>query len=356
MKMPFWFLSISLFCGIIYLLIINEFSCIDTFAILLFISLLFANIDSVVEKINKLKISEFEVFFVNKNKDDKFFTLAFELLNKNFPKLTKGENRKITKRVNSWLNKLKKELKNEKIDIDNLKVFHHTNFLYVLNKSLDIVGRSENKLINLLLIKYLIRRLKLDRDNNKILRIDDAIINSLQYMTEDHFKLLCLIRFLENVNVEFSNIENLSDFKNYVLAILNNFVVEDYNVCDDLIRMSFINNYGNKKLMYPDDNYRKIMFSQLSGKISRPIMPCNNLLQYFSTFYPFLNALQEEDKKKLINDKTFLYVDDMFETVLIHVQVMDIANIAIEYYGYDRTKKIIDKYKKERGTLCKTHN
>lgn len=291
-------------------------------------------------KIKTIKHKNLELEFQS-IEEKQIINISFELLSKNFPKLTKVAQKEVDKRAELFIKDFLINLKDAKISIENNKVFYDPGFQFVLNKSIELAARNNNELQKQALILFLINRIKYSKTNREdlIYQIDSTIVNDIPKLAESHFKLLCLVKLLEDIKIILPNVVDIQTFDKYVFPAIEVFLIDDARCYEDLQKTNFIHNGGNLKLMFPQDEQREQVLSQDTKKI-KPMMYKMNLWEYFVDTYPFLKDITKEEKMNIVNKSAYKKCDILFQRVLIHVQLLPFATNLISKYGLIKLQKI----------------
>jgi len=307
----------------------------STLFILAFISYVIGNLNGIRKIIKKVNIAGLGFEFKNEEQK-KFVDVAIELLENNFPILSNVGQEEVNKRVSAWIKDFLAEIEKQKIPVGDTKLFYDPDFQYVLNKAIETVGRRNNQLTNKSLIKFLIDRIKYNNEGREdlISQFNSAIIYDIPRLTENHYKLLCMVKFLVEIKNFFPNIETIEEFENTVVKGFELFYIEDVRVYEDLKNTTFIHDGGNMKLLSPQEELQDE--SQLSTqKIKRPII-FRDLYTYFSYRYPFLKDISNEQKEDLCNQDIFKECDILYQRILKNILILPFGDILI--YDYMKNK------------------
>ena len=144
---------------------------------------------------------------------------------------------------------------------------------------------------------------------------------------------MCLVKFLEDVNIIIKNVNDINDFKKYVIGIMGKFIVYDARCYEDLKKTNFIHDGGNPKLMYPKIEDRE--YNGKQGELKLPPKIKDNLWEYFSDIYPFIKDATEEDKKGIIENDIYKGCNSYFK-LLRMILLLPFATLLINQYGCDK--------------------
>lgn len=281
----------------------------------------------------KIKCKDFSIEYKNREQKN-FVDIAIELLENNFPILSKVGQKEVNIRVSNWLKLFISELENRKITLNDSKIFYDPDFQFVLNKAIELVGRKNNELQNKALIHFLISRIKYNDSENESLisQIDSTIINDIPRLTESHYKLMCLVKLLEEITTILKSVIDLETFNMYVMQAIDKFLIEDIRCYEDLQKTSLIHNGGNPRLSNPKEEDRSKPLYDTNGRIVKPIRPKRNLWEYFVDVFPFLTNISETEKAKIIENETYKKCDILYQHVLKYIMLLPFAHNLI--YGY----------------------
>lgn len=287
------------------------------------------------KSINKIKLQEFEIEFGN-NECKTFVNVAIELLENNFPILTQVSQKEVNQRVSKWLKEFLSEIEKQEVSIAETKLFYDPDFQYVLNKAIEAVGRRDSDLINKALINFLIDRIKYNdtKRDDLIIQLDHVITDEIPRLSENHYKLMSLVKYLVEINRIFPNISSVDEFNRKVIKGLEIFYIEDIRCYEDLKKTSFIHNGGNPTLSSPQQKEEVDKFS--NGKIERPPRICSDLFTYFKIVYPFLNDITEDEKQSILSDERFKKYNVLYNRILRYILLLPFGEGLI--YDYIKGK------------------
>ena len=305
----------------------------------LFFSLIIIFADKLQNNVKKIKMKDSEIEFNTKEKKQ-FANIAFELLEKNFPKLTEISQKEVEKRVETWTKQFLDYLEGKNISLKEFHLFYDPDFQFVLSKAIELVGRKNDALLNKALIVCLTSRIKYNdsQRDDLITQLDSVIINDIPRLSENHFKLMCLTKLLQDIDTILS-IKNYDDFVKIVLPCIEQFLITDVRCYADLCNTVIISNGGNIKLLSSQrDGFVEIQ----SGKIPRPPKTIDNLFQYFSNVYAFFKTLTSEQKQELMNNDIFKDCDTLFKHVLRYILIYPIGENIINEYGMKKINEVLE--------------
>lgn len=334
MKTTFILLGIFFSILSVYFLYLKHYEIMFSLLFLMFFSFIIAFAKTLSKHVKKVKVGNNETEF---NSDEtQIKNIAFELLENNFPKLTEVAEAEVTKRIKYWINDFTKTLKNEKFSSIELKIFYDPDFQFILNKAIETVGRRNNNLINKALVQFLIMRIKYESSNREdlMMQLDIAITNDIPRLTENHYKLMCLVLLLENIKTILGDITNIKEF-NVVLKAFEKFLIKDVRCYEDLTKTIFIHNGGNSKLMYSYNIEKQdlIHVDTCNGKIERPPQMIENLFVYLAQMYPFLNSITSDEKQIITNSDIFKSCNELYLRILRYVVLYPLGKTLINDYG-----------------------
>ena len=327
----FFFFTIGL-----YLLKLGEFSTMSTMFTIAFISLVIGNLSNLRKVVKKFNINNNGLGIEFKNEEQKkFVDVAVELLENNFPILSNVGQKEVNKRVSVWIKDFLSEVEKQKIPVGDTKLFYDPDFQYVLNKAIETVGRRNDALINKALIHFLIDRIKYNDSGREdlIMQIDYTITNDIPRLTENHYKLMCLVKFLVELKNIFPKIETIDEFNNKIIKGLKIFDFPDARVYEDLKKTSFVHCGGNPYLMHPKKEDRETVQNiNYDNKIPRLQTFCTDLFTYLKILYPFLNNISDEEKESIINNDFFKHMSITYSRIIVMVLLLPFADGLIYDY------------------------
>ena len=314
--------------------ILGKYDIMSTMMITSFAAFLVGNLKNLRKLVKKINIHDIEIEF--KNEEQKtFVNIATELLENNFPILSNVGQKEVNKRVSAWIKDFLSEIEKQKIPVGDTKLFYDPDFQYVLNKAIETVGRRNDDLINKALIHFLINRIQYNDSSRDdlIMQIDYTITNDIPRLTENHYKLMCLVKFLVELKDIFPQIETLDDFNNKVTKGFKLFDFTDARVFEDLKKTSFIHSGGNPFLLHPRTEDREMIQNlNENSKIPRVPMMCMDLFTYLKILYPYLNNITEQERENIINDDFFKHMSATYSRVIVHILLLPFAEGLIHDY------------------------
>lgn len=317
---------------------VKEYSIMITALIFFFIAIIVIFADKFKKHVKKAKLGNNELEFNTEDKTE-ITSIAFELLESNFPKLTTSAQREVEKRIKNWTTKFIDTLHNSDLSYKESKVLYDPDFQFVFNKAIEIIGRKNDKLLNDALTLFLIERIKYHNSDRPdlISQIDETIINDIKKLTENHFKLMCLVKLLEDVKIIIPNVNNINDFKKYVIGLMGKFCIYDFRCYEDLKKTNFIHNGGNEKLLLPNKEDREF-YDKKTKPLKLPPTMKENLWEYFSDIYPFIKYATETEKQEIIENDIYKICDKNFK-IFKMILLLPFATKLINNYGLEKMRE-----------------
>lgn len=331
----FILISIIFFGLGIYMLFLAKYTIMLPLLVISFIAYLIGNLKNIRKIIKKINIKGIECEFKNE-KQKTFADIAIELLENNFPILTHVSQKEVNQRVSKWLKEFLSEMERQDVSIAETKLFYDPDFQYVLNKAIETVGRRDSDLINKALINFLIDRIKYNdtKRDDLIIQLDHVITDEIPRLSENHYKLMSLVKYLVEINRIFPNISSVDEFNRKVIKGLELFYIEDIRCYEDLKKTSFIHNGGNPTLNNPQQKRESDKSSD--GRIERPQRVCSGLFNYLKIIYPFLNNITEDEKQSILSDERFKEYNVLYNRILRYILLLPFGEGLI--YDYIKGK------------------
>ncbi len=316
----------------------KEFLTMISLFLFLLISLFIIFSKELKNTFKKIKIKDTEVEFNTEGKKQ-FVNIADELLEKNFPKLTEIAQKEVEKRITTWIKDFLKHLEDNDISLKQSHLFYDPDFQFVLSKALELVGRKNDMLLNKALIKCLTSRIIYNdsKRDDLITQIDSVIVNDIPRLSENHFKLICLTKLLQDIKT-ILNINDFEDFKKIGLPCMKQFILHDVRCYTDLCNTVIVSNGGNKKLLSPNEG---VYTNNAQGKISRPKPIINNLFDYFVNIYDFFSNITQDEYQELMQNETFKECDTLFTHVLKYIAIYPLGEHIVNDYGIEKINEIL---------------
>ena len=332
MLLPFVLIAIFFFGLGIYMLILGKYTIMSTLFVLAFISYVIGSLINIKQNIKNVNFAGLGIEFKNEEQRT-FVDVATELLENNFPILSKVGEEEVNKRVSSWIKEFLTEIEKRKIPIGNTKLFYEPNFQFVLNKAIETVARKNDNIVNETLIMLLINRMEYNDSDDLVYlnQIDSVIIHDMPKFCEAHFKMLSSIVLFENLS-KIVKCDNLECFYETIIPLLEHFVDKDVKCYFDIENSILAHCNGNTKLQTKKNG---LSFSNdKSIYESDIIFTC--FWDYISNEYPFLVELSKEDKEKLINNEILKCCETNFNRIYRYTLLSPICYTVVNKYFHQQ--------------------